>query len=1032
MTSGGREGGHRSWVGDVVLVVIAVSAGLAAALVTWSLAPGRLDVRTDIVGYPIHSDFNVYRYVWAYGAIALVFPAVATMTALLLDRVGPLRRATAATPERTDEEEPAEDAPVDVVAGGAATRAVVGVVLAVEATALWPERGWVLAAALVLAAAWVAAPFAVRLEPRTVACVHLALAPVAIVALAGVARSARIVEEDGDVRRLAWLPLWAAVAVAAALAGGLVVAWRRRGGSPDGAAGIERAAVIWIFGSLFVFLLQTSVPSTPGVIDTFHEGEFLAGARLTADGRVPWRDLYGVHGLLQDVLIPLAGFHLFEPTRWGVVAGTQVVLLPAYWAVIWSYVAWFVRRSLPLLVVAALAFASGAIPHHHLRFVLTPVAFLLLVAVLRRPSVLAVGSFVGLLALQAVLVPETAYAVLAALSAVVLSDIFGEGAGPLTHRFRRTVRCVAAGLAWTAVIAVVLGAASALGPFVEYVRAVSRGHMLTGGIPIQWDQVGGRDFPLPVILPVVLVLGSFAYVARMAHVRRRVPLAVFALLAHVAFVGLYYTKFLGRADAHVYQVLGMAVPVLVAVTGRILLVAGRWAPVIRTSAGRTVRPVLVLVLLGGVLGFGPDAVDRVRHLPEALEGTGRESSLDRLGYASDDAVDPALLSDLQRLAAGVLGPGDSLYDFTNNPAIFGFLLGGAFDPPTRYYHVSLAIRLDGQEELIEDLEKRRPKLVAYHHRNLGLALWDGIPNQVRHYTLSEYLLRQYRPYGQVGGFLFLVRSDVDVPPLSTLGPFDGAVSEARPQDAVPPCAWGAAPQFLETGPLRPLGEVAPAATQAVKTFRGWAADPRPGRRARMVLAVRGGGVIARASVGGERGDVTADDESRLTGFELVVRGDNLSPDVFGSLRVFAVSDDGTTSELPMGAATGIELAATRPSLPGLSVEDERFRAEPGVVEGHVDSVVDEWITPYTLDAAQKRRTAAIDLGPLRPEAGRLEHDIGSIRSAVTFEPTRAVDQFVVPVAACPQWHWGGGTFYLRTRTGEPPPPLQLLEREGDR
>jgi hypothetical protein len=996
------------WLDGALAAGVSLAGGAGAAWCTWLLAPDRLDVETDIIGYPIHSDFNVYRYVWAYVAAVLVLPGVAAALFVGLSRVGPWRRTGAGT------EDASEPEVGPIASGGPGHRAAVAVVVSLELLMILRDAPRVVDVVVVaFALAWIAAPSVVPSLERAAATVHLAMAPVVVLGVALASTRLQVLETGGVTRSASWLPV--PVGVAAAVLVGVVVLlrWRRLDGEPAGA--LERGVVIWVFGSVFVFLCHLSVPSTAGVMDTFHEGEFLAAARLTADGRVPWRDLYTVHGLLQDALFPLVGFHLFEPTRWGSVAGTTVVLLPAYWAVVWGYVASFVRHHGFLLAVAALLLASDLLPHHHMRFVLAPIAFLLLRRMLEHPSVQRAGVFIGALAIQAVLVPESAFVVVVALVAVVLFDVARRNDPAFGPPFRRTLLCAGAGLGWSAAILLILASKGALGPFLTYVRGVSRGHVLTGGIPIQWDQVGGRRLPLPVLAPVVPVIASVAYVAVKVRRRERLTIVAWVLLAHVGFVALYFTKFLDRADAHIYQVVGVALPMLLATGGRVLDALWRAATrLVRTDL--RVPSGLAVVLGLAVFGSAMAVAGDVRG---PMVATGQPSPVARLGYATPDAIDPNLLDDVRRVTDGVLGADGTLFDFSNNPAVFEFLLG--LDPPTRYYHVSLAIRDDAQRELIDDLEAAKPMLIAYHHDHLGLPTWDGIPNEVRHDQVSAYLLGHYRPYGLVAGFTFLVRSDLRPPSLSTLGPFAGPASEEGFLRGVPACTWGAAPQFLvdETSG-RARSEVAPTSVEPVRTFRGWARDPRLGHRVRMVLAVRGGAVVARADLGKERPDVGTDDESRTTGFDLVVRGENLAPEVSRSLRVFAVTDDGTASELPMGAGTGIELEATRPSLPGVAIEAETFRAEPGVVDGQVEGFDDEWVATYDLTPQQHAATRWIGFGRLAPGERSLETELGSVRSAITFESTRGDRSFVLPVDNCPQWHWAGQPrLYLRSARREP-------------
>ena len=58
--------------------------GIAVAFVvtgtTYLLLPDHLDVRTDVVGYPIFHDFNIYRYYYTYLLFGVALPLIAVGT----------------------------------------------------------------------------------------------------------------------------------------------------------------------------------------------------------------------------------------------------------------------------------------------------------------------------------------------------------------------------------------------------------------------------------------------------------------------------------------------------------------------------------------------------------------------------------------------------------------------------------------------------------------------------------------------------------------------------------------------------------------------------------------------------------------------------------------------------------------------------------------------------------------------------------------------------------------------------------------
>jgi hypothetical protein len=67
------------------VISVAIAAGLRVLM--WSRLRRSLDVTTDVVGYPIVSDFNVDRYLWIYGLCVAFFPLTAFAIDLALSRL---------------------------------------------------------------------------------------------------------------------------------------------------------------------------------------------------------------------------------------------------------------------------------------------------------------------------------------------------------------------------------------------------------------------------------------------------------------------------------------------------------------------------------------------------------------------------------------------------------------------------------------------------------------------------------------------------------------------------------------------------------------------------------------------------------------------------------------------------------------------------------------------------------------------------------------------------------------------------------
>lgn len=808
----------------------AISAALAALV--WSQLPRQLNVHTDIVGYPEAADFNIERYFWAYGLVAGLFPFLTLALFLLLRRtlapgsaqplgvIGLLdRRAPAASGDRVNL---ALSAGGIILVGitfgfeiaiGGGWQDVGGIVLAVAATVY----GLVVAT---VAAAAVAGPLRDRELDEVLAGVNAVLATLAVLGLAWVSSATKVtVSSNGTVHHYPWFPWWLGAAVMIALLATVIRALRT---SPV-ARRIERRVLMLVVTPILLFLFVAVLPGAPGDVDSFHEGEQLGAAHLTATGRFPWRDLLFIHGPLGDVFQPLLNMHVFGDTRWGNLAGEAVLSKPAAVVSLFLLCAYLFRDNWLFLAGTQVAIVMGwvfAFQVQSTRLLFVPLVILLLAALLRRATWPRAIAFTTLLLAQTVLTPEGSYIVPAYLAAVVLYE--------LVHRqgFSRTIRCgittAVLGAGWI----VFLASQHALDDFVFYYRTFAPGHELTGGLTVALGEgqtptaFGGHlYYVFAAGAPVVLVLLAIWYFAARAPNARTIPVDDWAIGATAVFVGLYYVKFISRTD-HVYQPFEMALPVLFYAIYRAVSAAEAWLAARRPSwlpPRHTVTlPLLVVLLIGAPTGL----LTLTRGVPQHLAAFApSEPPVARVGYvlnreplfrsvfsAPAKSVGPSLVHDLRAIMRAYVPPGERIFDFSNNPGLFWYVL--RLDAATRYYHVSMAIRQATQHDLIRELQKEQPKIVVFSSDWLGLPFWDGITNEVRHYDVSRYLLDHYRPLLHSHGFLVFARNGAETLPVSDVtSKLDEPAQTTDLYFRTFPCDWGYTPDFLNIHPQSSSGAV---------------------------------------------------------------------------------------------------------------------------------------------------------------------------------------------------------------------------------
>lgn len=817
---------------------VAVAASETAVMLWWWLdQPRQLTGPIDIVGYPTFANFDYIPSFVAYRLVTYVFPAGVLIVYSLLAWRGPWRRPARARRQRAAaamlDLPAAEPVAVPVagraLAGAGAALAVVArlllpamvVVVAVSGRSISQRQGITtlglscglayLAGVPVLAAAiaWLRAHSSqlrwVQVRSAVAAVNGIAGAMVSVSGLWFVSQhSVVVVLSDHRVHHWPWLPSWLA-----GLCVVVIAAWgvlRLRSGQAP--AAVEKRLLAVVVGAAAVFLITSRIPGQLGRFQGFDDALSLVGANLLSKGYFPWRDLMFIHGLWADALRSTIGFSVFGNTRWGSEAGDAVLFRPLCWAIIYMFAVWF-SRSNGWFLIGIVALLLPGIPFSpDLRSILVPVILILLGEMLRRRSFGWCAAFTVAAFSQVILVPETLFLALPALLTVVAADLTHRTPGSrIWPALRRSRRCAAVGVAATAAWCVFLAANHSLGAWIEYFKIFVPGHSAEGAIP-PWD-VRVHDW-IRFGLGIALVLVTFwSVVARVRGGRPWSP-RDWVTVAAAGFVALYSEKALGRiSPSHIDEVFTAALPLvllwfeqaLTAADGLVRTAASRARRVslVRVLAIRhpaTVLVMAIIVVIARPLTGAPSTLAGATSIPAHEHAISvAEPTIPRLGYIAPGGLDPSRLPDLAAALDTYAGRGGPVFDMTNSPGYVYYLLDRR--PASKFVHVSMAMTPYSQHLLIDSLRRSRPRVVIFDSATIGLAIWDGIRNNIRHYDVSQYLLSNYQPILRTHGLLLLLRNDLMArrPPLPRL---IAAPMSADLYFSSPPCFWGAIPNFLSS------------------------------------------------------------------------------------------------------------------------------------------------------------------------------------------------------------------------------------------
>jgi hypothetical protein len=457
-------------------------------------------------------------------------------------------------------------------------------------------------------------------------------------------------------------------------------------------------------------------------IDLFHRGESLGPASDYLRGKVPYRDVFVLHGLLSDGLLDAWLMRLFGRSVDVVLARPAVLgsfAAPALW-----YLGMAIFDSIPLSALVVMLGAVTTVDNERILFEIVVLA--LLIAAIRRGS-------------KALFVLS---GIVAGIALFFSFDIglYAIGGAILTLLVLRR---------WGPIGAFAVGVLAGAAPFLIYLTALGglAGFFTTSFVvvPKIIDAVWSLPFPdltstfrqdlnlhtisdfflyekfRFVLNPLVIGVALVVLVQR-AILRKGDRLDV-ALVALTAFALLTQRSALGRADfAHQYFSAFLIGPVIV------ILLVFLW---------RAAGPMATMALLPlfFVALWVPDIANA--RVDDTIHYLGRVSGI---GFIDPSAAEIRHRIDQVRYFVTDLSRrGAPIFDFSNQPAFYFFC---DRPNPTRFYQVPILSPPEFQREVIVALERAKPPIVIRRSPQQFDA-FDGIDNAVRAQAVASYINDYY-------------------------------------------------------------------------------------------------------------------------------------------------------------------------------------------------------------------------------------------------------------------------------------------------
>jgi hypothetical protein len=535
--------------------------------------------------------------------------------------------------------------------------------------------------------------------------------------------------------------------------------------NPLGPGPAWRLAALVIIPALIYLFSYASTAQLSQLVDLFHRGEAIGPASDYLRGKVPFRDVFVLHGMLEDGLLDAWLMELFGRSL--DVAVMRTVVIGAFLGVAIWYLGLAIFESIPLALLCV-AMGSWTTAENNRTFFQVAAVALFWNALRRRSRLSALGSgvfagvalffsyeiglftIVGALAtcvLLWIVARRTSWDGLAPGAAMAFFAI-GTAIGAAPFAIYLALHGALDDFALTSFIVIprIIDAVWSL-PFPDLVSTFRKNLTLhTLSEFILWEK-----FHL-VVSPLTIAIAAVYFIQR--WLRRRVDRLDFALLVLTIFATVAQRTAFGRASFRHQYFAAFLIGPLIVILGVLMIRALRdlWREGEEGTRAFVVTLCAAALPVIAVLFWIPDLVnarlqDFIRY-PYRIARVERDAHAEEVHWRIKDVA-----ASLRELTP----KGEPIFDFSNQPAFYFF----ADRPnPTRFYQVPILSPPEFQAEAIRALERTKPKVILRRSPEL-FDQFDGVTNDLRAQGLSAYIHDAYHFHKSVRGVeLWTRRADV--------------------------------------------------------------------------------------------------------------------------------------------------------------------------------------------------------------------------------------------------------------------------------
>jgi hypothetical protein len=514
--------------------------------------------------------------------------------------------------------------------------------------------------------------------------------------------------------------------------------------------------VAWLILPALIYLFSyASTAQLSQWVDLFHRGEAIGPASDYLRGKVPYRDVFVLHGMLEDGLLDAWLMQLFGRSL--DVAILRTVVIGGFLGVAIWFLGLAVFESMPLALLCV-AMGSWTTAENNRTFFQVAAVALFWYALRRRSNVSAIcsGIFAGVALFFSYEIGV--YSIAGGLAAALLLWLVARrvewnGMPPA----RAALFFILGVLVGAAPFAIWLAAHGALDDFfvtsfvtipniIDAVWSLPFPDIVTTfrknlTLATLGEFVLAEKFHL-IVSPLVIAIAAVYSIQR--WLRRRTDMLDFGLLVMTVFATIAQRTAFGRASfQHQYFSAFLIGPMLVLLgllTSRALMRIWRGGGDGTRAFVATIGVAAVPLL--AVLFWIPDLVNVRLH--DFIRYYGRVQRFDRDPRAEEVSW---RITDVAKEIGELTKRNETIFDFSNQPAFYFFANRAN---PTRFYQIPILSPKPFQGETIRALERAKPKVVIRRSPEL-FDQFDGVTNDLRAQALSAYIDDTYRFHKAVRG-----------------------------------------------------------------------------------------------------------------------------------------------------------------------------------------------------------------------------------------------------------------------------------------